>query len=109
MAGARRTILSQVWPLPFGIVLNLRAILPGTAFALFRFVLGCRSRIAKVPLRPRITQENALDTLLVIFLIILLVALMPKWPYSRTWGYGPAGIAALVLVIVLFFGMLARI
>jgi hypothetical protein len=36
-----------------------------------------------------------------ILLIILLIALMPAWPYSRGWGYYPSGGIGLILVILL--------
>ena len=39
--------------------------------------------------------------LLWILLIILLIALMPAWPYSRGWGYYPSGGIGLILVILL--------
>ncbi len=43
----------------------------------------------------------ALDTLLVL-LILLLVAVLPAWPWSRAWGYFGAGsIGALLLLLAL--------
>ena len=39
--------------------------------------------------------------ILLIILIVLLVGGLPRWGYSRNWGYGPSGGLALVLVIVL--------
>lgn len=40
-------------------------------------------------------------TLLFILLIVLLLAALPAWPYSRGWGYYPSGGLGLVLVVVL--------
>ena len=40
-------------------------------------------------------------TILLIVLILLLVGVIPAWPYSRGWGYGPSGGLGAVLVIVL--------
>lgn len=37
--------------------------------------------------------------ILTIFLIILIIAALPTWPYSRRWGYYPSG----GLRVVLFF------
>ncbi len=38
--------------------------------------------------------------LLLIFLIVLLFAAVPTWPYSREWGYYPSGaLGAIVLVV----------
>lgn len=42
-----------------------------------------------------------MSPLLIILLIILLIAVLPSWPYSRGWGYFPSGTLGLVLVIVL--------
>ncbi len=44
--------------------------------------------------------------LLLIVLIVLLLGGLPTWPYARNWGYGPSGIAGLlvlVLVVLLIF------
>jgi len=43
-----------------------------------------------------------MGTILLIILIILLVGLIPAWPYSRSWGYYPSsGIGILVLIVVI--------
>jgi Protein of unknown function (DUF3309) len=44
-------------------------------------------------------------TLLLILLCILILALLPTWPYSTGWGYGyyPSGGLVLLLIILLFF------
>ena len=38
---------------------------------------------------------------LLIVLVVLLMGGLPRWDYSRDWGYGPSGGLGLVLVIVL--------
>ena len=42
-----------------------------------------------------------MSPLLLILVIILLIAALPSWPYSRGWGYFPSGTLGLILVIVL--------
>jgi hypothetical protein len=42
----------------------------------------------------------SLGTILLIVLILLLVGALPAWPYSRGWGYGPSGVAGLLVVIL---------
>lgn len=42
-----------------------------------------------------------MGTLLFIILILLLIAALPTWPYSRGWGYYPGGILAVILIIFL--------
>lgn len=39
--------------------------------------------------------------LIVILLVLLLVGGLPRWGYSRSWGYGPSGLLGVVLVVVL--------
>jgi hypothetical protein len=39
--------------------------------------------------------------LLLIILIVLMIAVVPTWPYSRGWGYYPSGTLSVVLLIVL--------
>ncbi len=39
--------------------------------------------------------------LLLIMLIMLLVGGLPRWGYSRNWGYAPSSLLGLLLVIVL--------
>jgi hypothetical protein len=34
-------------------------------------------------------------------LILLLLGGLPRWNYSRNWGYTPSGLLGLVLLIVL--------
>jgi hypothetical protein len=47
--------------------------------------------------------------ILLIILILLLVGAVPRWGYSRGWGYGPSGILGVILVIVLILLLLGRI
>ena len=43
---------------------------------------------------------------LLIILILLLLGVVPRWPHSRNWGYGPSGGIGLILVIVLILLLL---
>jgi len=44
--------------------------------------------------------------ILLIFVIVLLVAAIPVWPYSRQWGYAPSGgIGVILLIVVLLFAL----
>jgi hypothetical protein len=40
--------------------------------------------------------------LLLLFLVLLVVAALPQWPYSRRWGYVPSSGLGLLLIILLF-------
>lgn len=50
-----------------------------------------------------------LGTILLVVLVLLLVGVIPTWPHSRSWGYGPSGglgIVVLIVVILLVTGRL---
>ncbi len=38
--------------------------------------------------------------LLLIVLAVLLVGGLPRWGYSRNWGYTPSGVLGLLLLVV---------
>ncbi|NLE27241.1 MAG: DUF3309 domain-containing protein [Clostridiaceae bacterium] len=49
--------------------------------------------------------------ILLIVVIALLLGVVPRWQYSRNWGYGPSGVLGVVLVVVvalLLLGYLPR-
>ena len=47
--------------------------------------------------------------LLLVVLILLLLAVVPAWPHSRSWGYRPSGVLATVLLVVIVLVLLGRI
>jgi hypothetical protein len=50
-----------------------------------------------------------LGTILLVILVLALLGVIPTWPHSRQWGYGPSGGVGLILVIVLILLVLGRI
>ena len=50
-----------------------------------------------------------LGTILLIVLVLVLIGVIPTWPHSREWGYGPSGGLALVVVILLILLLLGKI
>ena len=50
-----------------------------------------------------------MSLLLLIVLIVVLLAVLPSWPYSRSWGYFPSGIVGLIVVIILILWLLGRL
>jgi hypothetical protein len=50
-----------------------------------------------------------LGTILLIIIIILLVASLPRWSHSANWGYYPTSGLGLVLIIVVVLLLLGRI
>jgi len=52
---------------------------------------------------------SPLGTILVILLALVLFGALPRWPYSRSWGYTPIGGTGLLLVIVLILALTGRL
>lgn len=50
-----------------------------------------------------------LGTVLLIILILILLGVLPAWPHSRAWGYGPSGVTGTILVILLVLLLLGKI
>jgi hypothetical protein len=51
----------------------------------------------------------SLGTILLIILILMLIGVIPAWPHSRKWGYGPSGGLGLVVLILVVLVLLGRI
>ena len=51
----------------------------------------------------------SIGLILLIILILALVGVLPAWPHSRGWGYGPTGGVGLVVVILIVLLLLGRI
>jgi hypothetical protein len=50
-----------------------------------------------------------MSTLLLIILVILVIAALPTWGYSRSWGYFPSGGLGLILLILLILVLTGRL
>jgi len=46
-----------------------------------------------------------MGTILLIILILLLVGVLPAWPYSSGWGYWPSGGLGLFLLILIILAL----
>ena len=51
----------------------------------------------------------SLGTILLVVLVLALVGVIPTWPHSRSWGYGPSGILGLIVVVLLVLLLMGRI
>jgi hypothetical protein len=51
----------------------------------------------------------SLGTILLIILVLILVGIIPAWPHSRSWGYGPSGIIGAILVVLVILLLMGRI
>jgi len=51
----------------------------------------------------------SLGTILLIVLVLILIGVLPTWPHSRSWGYGPSGGLGLVVLILLVLLVMGRL
>lgn len=47
--------------------------------------------------------------IILIILILLLVGAVPRWGYSRGWGYGPSGILGVIVIVIIILLLMGRI
>jgi hypothetical protein len=49
-----------------------------------------------------------MNLLFLLILILLVIAILPAWPYSSGWGYYPSGgvgVLLIILIVLLLFGV----
>ena len=51
----------------------------------------------------------SLGTILIIILILALLGVLPAWPHSRSWGYGPSGILGTLVVILVVLVLMGQL
>ena len=51
----------------------------------------------------------SLTTILLIVLVLMLIGVVPFWPHSTGWGYGPSGALGLVLLVLLVLALTGRL
>jgi hypothetical protein len=51
----------------------------------------------------------SLGALLLIILVLMLIGVVPAWPHSRNWGYGPSGLLGVVVVILVVLFAMGRL
>ncbi len=54
-------------------------------------------------------MNSTLRTVILILLVLLLLGMLPTWPYSMNWGYYPSGGLSVVLVVVLILVLVGRL
>jgi hypothetical protein len=50
-----------------------------------------------------------LYTVLLVLLILFLLGSLPRWNYSRNWGYGPSGLLGIVVIILIILLLTGRL
>jgi hypothetical protein len=63
------------------------------------------------PERPNSRNGNFMSVglVLLIVLVLIMAGVVPAWPHSRGWGYGPSGAVGLVLLIIVILFLMGRI
>ena len=51
----------------------------------------------------------SLGTILLVILILALLGVLPTWPHSRGWGYGPSGGLGLIVIVLLILVLMGGI
>ena len=51
----------------------------------------------------------SIGTIVLIILILALVGALPTWGYSSSWGYGPSGIAGVVVIVLIIMLLTGRL
>ncbi len=47
--------------------------------------------------------------ILLLILLVIFLAVMPRWSYSRSWGWTPGGIVGFLLVVLLILWLLGYV
>ena len=48
-------------------------------------------------------------TILIVLAVLMLLGVLPAWPHSRSWGYGPSGGLGLIVLVLLILALTGRI
>lgn len=51
----------------------------------------------------------SIGTILLIVLVLILIGVIPSWPHSKSWGYGPSGGIGLVLIVIIVLLLMGRL
>jgi len=60
-------------------------------------------------LQKRGEEKKVMGIILIVILVIVLIAAMPRWRHSRSWGPYPSGLIGLIILIVIILLLLGRI
>lgn len=51
----------------------------------------------------------SLGTILLLVIVLMLAGVIPAWPHSRGWGYGPSGGLGLILIVLIILILMGRV
>ena len=50
-----------------------------------------------------------MNLILLLVVVLLLIGVLPAWPYSRDWGFFPSGTLGLIVLIILVAALTGRL
>lgn len=50
-----------------------------------------------------------IGTVLLVVLILMIVGVLPTWPHSSSWGYGPSGALGTIVLVLLVLVLMGRL
>jgi hypothetical protein len=65
---------------------------------MYRVRAACAAHAAR---KKGTSMRSPINLVIVVLLVLLLIGLLPAWPYSSGWGYVPSGSIGLLLIIAL--------
>lgn len=51
----------------------------------------------------------SLGNILIIVVLLMLIGVIPTWPHSSRWGYGPSGAIGTILIILVILLLAGRL
>jgi hypothetical protein len=51
----------------------------------------------------------SIGTIILILLVLVMIGVVPAWPHSQNWGYGPTGGIGLVVVVLLILLLMGKL
>ena len=51
----------------------------------------------------------SVGTIILIILVLALLGVLPAWPHSKKWGYGPTGGIGLIVVVLLILLLMGKL
>jgi len=51
----------------------------------------------------------SLGIIVLIIVVLMLLGVIPTWPHSKAWGYGPSGLLGIVLIVLVLLMLLGRL
>jgi len=51
----------------------------------------------------------SIGTIILILLVLVMIGVVPAWPHSQNWGYGPTGGIGLIVVVLLILLLMGKL